>query len=147
MRATVLAVLAACLPLAADGTKDDAKKELERLQGTWTMAALEIDGQPVPADKLRGTTLEIKGHKYIVTVKGEKHAMALALDPSQKPKAIDMTAADGPNKDKVHRGIYELEGDTLKLCRAREPDGERPTEFGTWPDTGVFLVTWKREKK
>jgi hypothetical protein len=38
-----------------------------------------------------------------------------------------------------------VEGDTFVLCRSQSTDGARPTEFGTWPDTGYFLVTWKRK--
>jgi uncharacterized protein (TIGR03067 family) len=140
------AVLAVLLVGAAD-TSNDAQKELEKLQGTWIMAALEVDGQQVPEEKLQGTKLTIKGDKYIVTVKDKSHEVVITLDPAKKPKTIDMVFADGPNKDKVHRGIYELEKDTFKLCRAREPDGERPTEFATQPNTGVFMVTWQRELK
>ncbi|HXG12536.1 MAG TPA: TIGR03067 domain-containing protein [Gemmataceae bacterium] len=147
MKTKVLMVLAVGLLLAADDKEDAARKELEKLQGTWEMAALEVEGQPVPAEKLQGTTLLIKGDRYIVKVKDQTYETIITLDPTKKPKTIDMVFLDGPNKDKVHRGIYELEGDTFKLCRGLGPDRERPTEFATWPDTGVFLVVWKRQAK
>jgi len=38
------------------------------------------------------------------------------------------------------------QGDTLKVCRGLRPEQERPTQFGTWPNTNLFLVTWKRQK-
>ena len=50
---------------AVDGPAEQAKQELERLQGEWVMAALEVDGKMVPEEKLRGTTLLIKADKYI----------------------------------------------------------------------------------
>jgi len=124
---------------------NEAKKELERLQGEWVMAALEVDGQQIPEEKIRGTTLTIKGNKYTVTVKETKHEVTIQLDPAQKPKAIDMSFPDGTNLPKVGKGIYKLDGDTFMLCRAQSPEGARPTEFGTWPNTGYFLVTWKRK--
>jgi uncharacterized protein (TIGR03067 family) len=147
MTTKALAALAAGMLLAAGGNPGGAKKDLDKLQGTWVMAAMEVDGKQVPPEKLEGTKLVVKGDKYTVMVKGTSYETIITLDPAKKPKAIDMVFTDGPNKDKVHRGIYEVEGDTFKLCRAREPDRDRPTEFGTWPDTGVFLVVWKREPK
>ncbi|MFL5240837.1 MAG: TIGR03067 domain-containing protein [Gemmataceae bacterium] len=146
MKRLLLVVSVMGLVGAAEPTTEDAaKKELEKLQGTWTMAALEVDGKPVPEEKLKSSTLTIKGEKYIIKVKDDTHETIIKLDPKKKPKEIDMTFTEGANKDKVLKGIYELDGDTFKICRALLPDKDRPTEFGTWPDTGVFLVTWKRQ--
>jgi uncharacterized protein (TIGR03067 family) len=147
MKMQILAAAAALLLVAADGKENDAKKELEQLQGIWYMAALEVEGQQVAEEKLQATTLTIKGDKYTVTVKDKSYETVITLDPTKKPKAIDMVFSDGPNKDKIHRGIYELDGDTFKLCRAREPDDERPTEFASQPKSGVFVVIWKRQTK
>jgi uncharacterized protein (TIGR03067 family) len=131
--------------LLAAEPADEAKKDLEKLQGEWVMAALEVDGKAVPEEKLRGTTLTIKDDKYIVTVKDTKHEVTFKLDPSQKPKAIDMSFPDGTNLPKVGKGIYKIDGDTFVMCRAQMPDQARPTGFGTWPNTGIFKVTWKRK--
>jgi uncharacterized protein (TIGR03067 family) len=140
----VVSVMGLVAPPGLSGD-DAAKKELEKLQGTWTMAALEVDGKPVPEEKLKSSALTIKGDKYIIKVKDDTHETIIKLEPTKKPKEIDMTFTEGANKDKVLKGIYELDGDMFKICRALLPDKDRPTEFGTWPDTGVFLVTWKRQ--
>src|SRR5256885_15921122 len=81
----LLLVLPAAFLLAAEPA-DEAKKDLEKLQGEWVMATLEVDGKPVPEEKLRGTTLTIKGDKYITHVKDTKHEVTIKLDPSKKPK-------------------------------------------------------------
>ena len=144
MGAVLLAVLASAV---AAGPKD-AKKELDRLQGTWVMESLEIDGQVLPEDKIKGTTLVIKGDRYIVKVKDQSFETTFKLDPAKKPKAIDMYFATSPAEaPKLAKGIYELDGDTLKLCRYQAPEKARPTQFGSWPDTGLFVVVWKRQKK
>jgi uncharacterized protein (TIGR03067 family) len=139
-------LLSAALP-ALGGPAEQAEQELRRLQGEWVMAALEVDGQAVPEEKIRGTTLRIKGDQYVVTADGKTYEVTLRLDPSASPKAVDMAFPDGPNAPKVGKGIYKLEGDTFVLCRAQSTEGERPAQFGTWPNTGVFMVTWKRKPR
>ncbi len=134
------------LLLAADPPKDDpARKELDRLQGTWTMIALEVDGKPIAEDKLADTTLTIKGDRYITRVKDQSFETAIKLNPAKKPAEIDMTFLDGENKDKTALGIYRIDGDTFKMCRTRLPEKDRPTEFATWPNSDTFVVTWKKK--
>src|SRR5262245_48112092 len=128
--------------LLAAGDKSDQKA----LQGTWVMESLEVEGKQVPAEKLQGTKLTIKGDKYIVRTKEATHEVTFKLDPSQKPKAIDMFFPDGPELPKLAKGIYELDGDTFRLCRAQAPGQDRPKEFVTEVNTGRFIVTWKRQK-
>jgi uncharacterized protein (TIGR03067 family) len=146
-RKLILVVASSFLLAAADKKEDPVKKDLAKLQGTWTMTALEVDGKPVPEDKLTSSTLTIKGDKYIIKVEDNTYKCTIKLDPSKDPKEIDMTFLDGPNKDKTGKGIYVLEKDTFKICRALDPGKDRPQNLGTWPDTGVFMVTWKRKAK
>jgi len=136
--------LSALLLISANPA-DDAKKDLEKLQGEWIMAALEIEGKPVPDDKIQGTTLTIKGDKYVVSSKDNKYEVVITLDPSKDPKAIDMAFPDGADAPKIGKGIYKIEGDTFILVRAQATDNERPTTFGTWPNSGCFMVTWKHK--
>src|SRR5207244_1538110 len=81
---------------AAPPQPDEAARERLRLQGTWEMAALEVNGEAVPAKKLAGTTLEITGDKYVTKVKGTAREVTFTLDPAAEPKAIDMHFPDGP---------------------------------------------------
>jgi uncharacterized protein (TIGR03067 family) len=141
-RFVLVAVLCAA---AAPPPVDEAKKELSRLQGTWEMAALEVNGVEVPAKKLKGTTLTIRGNKYIVKVKTTTHETTFQLDPRKDPKAIDMYFPDGPNLPKLSKGVYDLDGDTFRLCRHQMPGENRPRQIGSWADSGLFVVTWKRK--
>lgn len=124
---------------------DPAQAEVRKLRGHWTMAALEIDGSAVEQPRLRGTTLEIRGDRYIVWTGKKPREVRFTLDSSKAPKEIDLFFPDPPNADQVHRGIYVLDGDTFKVCKAQAAGQPRPTEFRTRPNTGVFLVTWKRQ--
>ena len=42
-------------------------------------------------------------------------------------------------------GIYEIEGDTQKVCFA-PPEKERPTKFESESGSGLMLITSKRAK-
>jgi hypothetical protein len=54
--------------------------------------------------------------------------------------------AEGPNKGTVILGIYEISGDTLKVCF--DPEGKkRPTEFKTAAGSQTTLAVYKRVKK
>ena len=141
----VLPFLAIAL-VAADEPPKDAKKELEKFQGEWTMVSLETRGQKAPEETVKGMKLTVKGAEWVVTRDGTTVAdITFQLDPSKDPKAIDLTfKVDG--KETALKGIYKLDGDTLTLCRTDSPVAARPTAFKTTVDGGVLAV-WKRAKK
>lgn len=129
---------------AQDSNDDKAKKDLERLQGTWVMHALEINGKA--ESRIQDTVLDIKKDEYKTTVKGkEQRGLKLKLDPSKEPKWVDMIQSQPGEADKVIKGIYTFEKDTFKICRGLDSTHERPNQFATWPDTGYFVVTWKKK--
>src|SRR5437764_7726524 len=121
MRIALVTLLCALVLTASDGScaraddKADVEKELKKFQGTWTFASVEAGGKEVPAAEFQGITVTFEGDKYAVK-KGDEvvQACTLKLDPSQSPKALDVTVAEGPKKGAVMLGIYEVSGDTLK---------------------------------
>ena len=122
-----------------------AKKDLAALEGTWTLVGMEVDGQELPAEKLQGTVLTIRGNKYSVVARKQQHDVEITLDPGKAPKEIDMKFLDGPNKDRVGRGIYHLDGNTLKICRGLDPQQERPGSFKTEGQVNYFVMVWQRQ--
>src|SRR5262245_7334700 len=133
---SVLALLtaAACLLPAADN--QDARTDRDRLQGDWQLTALTTDGREAAADKVKEYRLRIHGDEYLVFITDTKRELKFKLDPSQKPKAMDLTYQSGENKGKVNRAIYQIDGDTLTLCRHRDSDQDRPAEFESKPGSG-----------
>lgn len=137
MTARAVLPCVAVLLIAAVTPAQDTKKELDKLQGEWTMVSLETRGRKAPDETVKQYKLTIKGDQWTVN---EANKMTFKIDPSKSPKTIDFTIKAG-----VSRGIYKLEGDTLTLCRT-VGDIERPKEFKTTAEAGI-LVVWKRAKK
>ena len=69
------------------------------------------------------------------------------LDPTAKPKTIDFKVISGFGKGKTDLAIYELDGDTLKICYAMGEGAKRPTEFKSVAGTKLYLVTYNRTKE
>jgi uncharacterized protein (TIGR03067 family) len=70
------------------------------------------------------------------------------LDPAKEPKQIDITLhLEKGKKDATLLGIYEVKGDTLKVCYFGSKSGKRPTEFSTGDDLTAGLIVLTRAKK
>ena len=132
---------------ARAGDRGEVAKELKKFQGTWTFESVQAGGKEIPAAEFKGITVTFEGDKYAVK-KGDEvvQAATLKLDPSKSPKTLDVTVAEGPNKGAVMLGIYEIGGETLKVCF--DPHGKkRPTEFRSPPGSEYFVNVHKRVKK
>ena len=118
-------------------------KDLDRLQGTWTVAALEVDGQAMesPAD----ACIVIQGTRFASTGMGAEYGGIFGLDGSAKPAHIDMKFDTGPEKGNTNLGIYQLKGDSWKLCLATRGT-VRPTNFQSIAGSGIALETLVRGK-
>jgi uncharacterized protein (TIGR03067 family) len=80
----------------------------------------------------------------IVVKAGEKSVeLTYKLDPSAKPKTIDLDNGRG----KSWMSVYSLDGNTLKICWPHEPGGDRPTEVGTKEGSRSFMLVLKRQAK
>jgi uncharacterized protein (TIGR03067 family) len=134
--AALLVFLAGAGAGRADDSKDEAKKEVAALAGSWKGQSLVQNGKPAPKEAVEKLRLEIADDKF--------NGMPFTIDPSAKPKALDLTyEKDG--KKLVAKCIYELSGDTLRICRPFKDPSQRPTKFESVD--GVNLMVWERSKK
>jgi len=148
MKRTLLLVLAAGLLVAGDDNKDDAtKKDMEKLQGEWMMDSHEFNGEKQKEQIVKDYKRTVKDDHFTV-VFGDKTIVegTFLLDASKKPKTLDITLNSGDQKGEKMLGIYELVGDTYKVCIGA-PGIDRPTEFVSKPDSSHALTIWKRVKK
>src|SRR5580704_8177213 len=103
------------LSLSAAAWSADAKDK-DSLDGTWLPSEAELGGQKFPDEVRKTIKLVVKGDKYTVTVGKAVDEGTVKLDAKAKPKALDVTGTEGPNKGKTFLAIYERDGDTLRVC-------------------------------
>jgi uncharacterized protein (TIGR03067 family) len=141
----MLVILAAIAFVAAD---DDANKmDKEKLQGDWAAVSMVRDGMPIPRDDAQAFFRTVKGDKYTVFRYDEVvNKWTFTIDATKKPKTMDVIPEGTDDKAKASLGIYEFDGDKLKVCFAM-PGKDRPTEFASKEGSGHAFTVWEREKK
>ena len=117
--------------------------DLEKLQGTWVITSFAVGGKAVPGPV--GDTFKIEGDTFTLSPRTELMTGTVTVDPTQKPKAIDLDVTKGGKKG-VALCIYALEADELKLSFAEPGLKARPTELGSKTGTGHIFATLKRKK-
>jgi uncharacterized protein (TIGR03067 family) len=127
-------------------TSDKAsRKDLEHLQGAWRAVSVEVDGSPVACHHFENATLVIAGDRFTLrnplpdadqTTEG-----VFRVDAATVPKGLVLALDNGQSIQE----IYELDGDTLKVCYPIRP-GNRPTDFKASPRLGLSVVVYERDR-
>jgi uncharacterized protein (TIGR03067 family) len=116
------------------------------LAGNWRCASAIVDGNPLAEETAQALRLTLTSDRY-KTVRGDQVLFdsTYSVDATKQPATIDMIGTEGDTKGKPALGIYKLAGDTLTMCYTM-PGKARPAAFESSPQSGVYLVVWKREK-
>ena len=148
MKARLLMIAALGLLLGAcnrQATAKTPKTDLDRLQGTWNLVSAIQDGNALPEDKVKQTTIVFKGDTFRFPGSAEyatSRAGTIKLDETKTPKEMDAISTE----KEVMLGIYALQENGYKVCFA--PAGKpRPTALGSRPGSGYILQSWQRQKK
>ncbi len=140
-------LIAAAFSVSAVMAKDDVPREEVDIQGTWQLVTLESRGEKAPEEAVKGTKLLIKGDKLALSGK-EGDLRRYRLDAAANPKTMDIPVGGNVESGEEHRlckGIYEVDGDTLRLCFSQSTADERPKSFDT-KGTTYFCFTFKLVK-
>jgi uncharacterized protein (TIGR03067 family) len=134
----VAIIFAGCATISPD--------DATAIQGNWKPARAELAGQPMADAVLKIISLKLDNGKYEVFVGEEPDWGTYTLDSATKPKSMTVSGTDGPNSGKTFPAIYELKGDTLRICY--DLSGVKlPTEFKSIAGTRLYLVTYNRKKE
>jgi uncharacterized protein (TIGR03067 family) len=125
----------ASAPTTAPSTtsKPITPSDLQTIQGRWRLVRLDADGKP-ERPRLDDGIIVVKDDTFYDDVNGTAtDPCTITLQPATSPKQITFVAQSGPDKGKSIKGIYLLEGDTLKICTYEPQDdpNQRPKEFKT----------------
>jgi len=120
--------------------------DFPRLQGDWVEVTSERDGAPVMGDPqvqfVSTMSISDRNFRRFQTladgrvIEGEHGTFLLDENPTHR--AIDFKSWQGASL-----AIYEVDGDTLKLCVTRN-GGPRPDAFQTANGDNRMLVTYRR---
>jgi uncharacterized protein (TIGR03067 family) len=134
-------LLVIVLALAPPMAKNDASDEdLKRFQGKWMLVSITIDGKASAlADDQYWT---IKGNKILYDTDDRDD---FKLDASKKPKFISVHCVRKDLDDYKLHGVYELDGDLLRICAAGV-DKDCPKGFKSEKGSGRWLVVLKKLK-
>ena len=148
---TALAAVAGLLNGIAAAQNDAVKNEMAKFNGRWQAVSVETDGKAMPRDEVAKVWLVVKGSNYTFHVADQTIEGTHKLDPTKSPKRIAMTVVKSPDKKgtgETDKGIYLLEGDSLKICHFDSDEKSmqgRPKQLVADADT--VLAVLKREKK
>jgi RNA polymerase sigma factor (sigma-70 family) len=135
---------------AAEKKADKPRTDREQIQGTWKVVSGKFNGQDPPdeeARRIKAATWEFTADKIIVKTGGEARESTYKLDPTAKPRQIDVAyPGKGAEKGETIPAIYSLEGDTLTICGPLPGSKERPTELASEPGGRTMLMVLKRVK-
>jgi uncharacterized protein (TIGR03067 family) len=107
----------ALYPLPA-ARADDILKSLQNLQGSWKLVALNVDGKEItpPPSNIK---VKIKGDSFSYQSGGEGKA-TLKADTEPKVPTLDIAYTEGKRKGTTIAAVFEVKGDTLRLCMASD---------------------------
>ena len=139
--------------VVGDKADDDeaTMKDMKALQGEWRCVAGEENGKPQEQSKVRqeGRRLIIRRHSLTMDKVGSSWIGKFEIDATNGH--FDWIGKSLPTNTLTEwTGIYQLEGDELKLCFIfdKENKAKRPTEFRSLPPAqpglAHALYTFKR---
>ncbi|EMB17828.1 protein containing Serine/threonine protein kinase [Rhodopirellula europaea 6C] len=110
------------------------ENDIPNIQGTWQVTYSEDGGRIAPQEMLKQIRFVIDKQNLTTEFGGRKSVSTYKLDPSTNPKSIDLT-----ENGRTKRAIYDLVGDTLRICIAESGD-QRPTAFDSQPNSANDIV-------
>jgi len=135
--------LASAIFLAACAELSPGPGRVPSLAGDWTCVSAQVNGTPLSTETVQALSLTLTDTRYI-TRKGSEILFdsTYRVDRTETPARIFMLGNEGELSGKEAAGIYELTGNTLRICYAM-PGDPPPTSFEQIP-AKAQLIIWRR---
>jgi uncharacterized protein (TIGR03067 family) len=156
MMRVVLQLLALTMTfaLAFQSRAAEPKDDVATLQGEWGAEAYIDNGEDVFGEKVEAkespVRWDFKKSKvyFLADVEEATVEIGYKLDSSAKPREIDFTftSPDDPKQTQVMKGVYELRGDTMKVCYGTD-GAERPKAFSSNEGSKRILAVFGKVKQ
>jgi uncharacterized protein (TIGR03067 family) len=104
----------------------------------------------VPADTLPKLKITVVKDKLTMLIDGKPVAdITITIDPTKKPKTVDMYAHSGVSKGKTDLAIYSVDGDKFVIAMFSPPFGQqkRPTEIPKGVTNDYDIIELQRVKR
>ena len=127
----------------ADQKEIDAKGVATELEGEWALVSAVFNGVPMDETMVKWCRRVTRGNitKVIAGPRVLLNA-SFTLTRSSSPPAIDYLNVDGPSKGKSQAGIFELTGESLKICMS-PPGAPRPDDFSSQRGDDRSYTVWR----
>lgn len=122
-------------------------EEAKQFAGTWKLISLERDGKKAPATEIENVRWVVSGREYTYKHNnGMTNQGTFKLDRDRRPRLIETSYADGPDRGKSLLRAYEwIDADKVRFCTPG-PAEKAPTDFTALAGSGRELAVWGRVK-
>ena len=121
-------------------------EQLRLLEGSWSFASLEIEGERISAAHTQHARLLIDGDRFRMESPGANYEGVFNIDVEHEPHHIDIEFVEGPEAGKWNFGVFRLEGDRLHICLDMRGK-ERPQAFTIAAGSGHAYEVLHRETR
>jgi uncharacterized protein (TIGR03067 family) len=120
------------------------KKELEKLQGAWSLVSYEKDGKQIKGED-KSHAFIVKGDRWSTYFGGQlfQAGTVTSIEVKERLNAIDLLITAGNEVGGTAKSIYAVKGDSLYYLLSGEP---RATDFTTKPGDGRHYAVFRRVK-
>ncbi|HEY7156720.1 MAG TPA: sigma-70 family RNA polymerase sigma factor [Gemmataceae bacterium] len=131
-------------------TEADAKKtDAENIQGSWKVVSAKANGveDDENVKSLKSGEFVISADKITIRIGDKLEELMYTIDPTTKPKTIDIVHVQDGGGEETTQAIYKLEKDKLTICGPHPRGKERPKEFESKEGSDTVLLILQRVKK
>ena len=110
------------------------KPAVASLEGEWKIVSGTAGGKPLTSEALVGAKMVFSGDNFLIEHKNKKEKSVFKIDLTKQQHKIAFWAENS------HFGIFELKGDSLRLCMSGVRIPKSFDEAQSDPRVGCFFL-------